>query len=165
MRTALDLSPFRRATVGFDRLFDLLESDSWVASDNYPPFDLEQDSKDHYLITLAVAGFTPDEIEVVAQQNLLIVSGRKAEQEDKSYIHRGIAARSFEQRFVLGDYVQVKGADMKEGLLTIELEREIPEEMKAKKIEIGSGSALQAQLTDQQGAANQIQTEKERVAA
>jgi len=166
MRTNLDLTPFRRATVGFDRLFDLLESDSWLPGENYPPFDLEQEGDDHYRITLAVAGFSPDEIDVTAQQNLLIVSGRKGEQEDKTYIHRGIAARSFERRFVLGDYVQVKGADMKDGLLTIELEREIPEEMKPKKIEIGSGSGSRARLTDQQSSsANQNQAEQERAAA
>ena len=157
MRTNIDLTPFRRATVGFDRLFDMLENGaSLVGGENYPPFDLEQDGEDHYRITLAVAGFRPDEIDVTAQQNLLIVSGRKSEQENgRSYIHRGIAARSFERRFVLGDYVQVKGAEMKDGLLTLELAREVPEELKPKKIEIGSSSS-QARITDQQdGAANQ----------
>jgi molecular chaperone IbpA len=152
--------------VGFDRLFDLLENDSWVVGDNYPPFDVSQDGEDKYRITLAVAGFKPDEIDVTAQQNLLIVSGRKAEQDEGNYIHRGIAARSFERHFVLGDYVQVKGADMKDGLLTIELQREIPEEMKPKKIEIGSGSTSHARLTDQQGSKTANQNEAgERVAA
>lgn len=151
MRTNLDLSPFRRAMVGFDRLFELLESTPMLtANDNYPPFDLEQEGEDRYRITLAVAGFRPDEIDVTAQQNLLIVSGRKPEQDGRSYIHRGIAERSFERRFVLGDYVTVKGADMKDGLLTIKLEREIPEEMKPKKITIGSASDLQPRLADRQ---------------
>ena len=164
MRTNLDLAPFRRSTVGFDRLFDLLENGtSMMSGENYPPFDLEQDGEDRYRITLAVAGFRPDEIDVTAQQNLLIVSGRKAEQDDdRNYVHRGIAARSFERRFVLGDYVQVKGADMKDGLLSIELAREIPEEMKPKRIEIGSSSesGRQPRLTDRQESANQNEREK-----
>jgi molecular chaperone IbpA len=168
MRTSIDLSPFRRAAVGFDRLFDLLESGtSMIGGDNYPPFDLEQDGEDRYRITLAVAGFKPGEIDVTAQQNLLIVSGRKAEQDtDRNYVHRGIAARSFERRFVLGDYVQVKGADMNDGLLTIELAREVPEELKPKKIEIGSSSdsGRQPRLTGrQESTANE--NEREQVAA
>lgn len=164
MRTALDLTPFRRSAVGFDRLFDLLENGtSMMASDNYPPFDLRSDGEDRYRITLAVAGFKPDEIDVTAQQNLLIVSGRKAEQEDDgNFIHRGIAARSFERRFALGDYVQVKSAEMKDGLLSIELAREIPDEMKPKRIEIGSSSAKRSQsrLTDRQDSANRNEREK-----
>lgn len=166
MRANLDLAPFRRSTVGFDRLFDLLENGtSTISGENYPPFDLEQDGEDRFRITLAVAGFRADEIDVIAQQNLLIVSGRKADQDDgRNYVHRGIAARSFERRFALGDYVQVKGADMKDGLLSIELEREIPEAMKPKKIEIGSASANEprARLSDQQSA---NQNERETAAA
>jgi len=164
MRTSLDLTPFRRATVGFDRLFDLLESGtSMIGGENYPPFDLEQDGEDHYRITLAVAGFKPDEIDVTAQQNLLIVSGRKAEQDERNYVHRGIAARSFERRFVLGDYVKVNSADLKDGLLSIELVREVPEEMRPKKIAIGGAS--QARLTSQPGEGAANHNEKERVAA
>lgn len=139
MRNNFDFSPFRRSTVGFDRLFDLLENGAYFpAGENFPPFDLEQDGDDHYRITLAVAGFGRDEIDVTAQQNLLIVSGRKAEDGEHSYVHRGIAARSFERRFALGDYVQVKSAELKDGLLSIDLVREIPEEMKPRRIEIGS---------------------------
>ena len=136
MRTNFDLSGFRRSTIGFDRLFDLLESS---AADGYPPFDLEYDDADSYRITLAVAGFKPQEIEVTAQQNLLIVSGRKAddEQNDGRYLHRGIARRGFERRFELADFVQVKSADMKDGLLTIDLAREVPEAMRPRRIEIG----------------------------
>ena len=161
MRTNVDLTPFRRSTVGFDRLFDLLESgQSPFGGETYPPFDLTSDGEDRYRITLAVAGFKPEEVDITAQQNLLIVSGRKAEQDDKGYIHHGIATRSFERRFVLGDYVQVKNAEMKDGLLNIELVREIPEEMKPKKIEIGSGSS-RARITDQsEAAANQNRTDK-----
>ena len=139
MRTSIDLAPFRRSAVGFDRLFDLLESGpSLLGSETYPPFDLMSDGEDRYRITLAVAGFTPQEIDITAQHNLLIVSGRKESQDERGYIHRGIAARSFERRFALGDYVQVRGAELKDGLLTIELVREVPEEMKPRKIAIGS---------------------------
>ncbi|HET7710217.1 MAG TPA: Hsp20 family protein [Sphingomicrobium sp.] len=161
MRTHIDLTPFRRSTVGFDRLFDLLESGpSFLGGETYPPFDLTSDGEDHYRITLAVAGFKPDEVDVTAQQNLLIVTGRKAEQNDADYIHRGIAARSFERRFVLGDYVQVTNADMKDGLLSIELMREIPEAMKPRKIAIGRGQS-QAQLTDRaETPANQNQADQ-----
>jgi molecular chaperone IbpA len=164
MRTNFDLSPFRRATVGFDRLFDMLEDGiTSQSADNYPPFDLEQQGNDRYRITLAVAGFRPDEIDVTAQQNLLIVCGKKSEQNDRSYVHRGIAARSFERRFVLGDYVQVRGADLRDGLLSIELAREIPEEMKPRRIEI-RGSDGQSQLSDQRDSAVN-ENQEERVAA
>jgi molecular chaperone IbpA len=162
MRTSLDLTPFRRASVGFDRLFDMLESGTSFGGETYPPFDLEQDGQDHYRISLAVAGFKPEEIDITAQQNLLIVSGQKKDEnrDEGSYIYRGIATRSFERRFVLGDYVKVKNADLKDGLLTIELVRDVPEEMKPRKIEI-RGASKQARLTDQQGAvANQNRTEK-----
>jgi molecular chaperone IbpA len=164
MRTNIDLTPFRRATVGFDRLFDMLENGlSGQSAENYPPFDLEQQGEDSYRITLAVAGFGADEIDITTQQNLLIVSGRKDDRDQRHYIHRGIAARSFERRFVLGDYVQVRSADLRDGLLSIELVREIPEEMKPRKIEIGGGRS-QSQLADQrEPAANQ--NEKERIAA
>jgi molecular chaperone IbpA len=144
-----DFTPFRRSTVGFDRLFDMLESaGGWSQAENYPPFDLERTGDDSYRITLAVAGFRPDEIDVTAQQNLLIVAGRKSGEDQGEYIHRGIASRAFERRFGLADYVQVKGAGLKDGMLSIELAREIPEEMKPRKIEIGGGSS-QAQVSDQ----------------
>ena len=162
MRTSLDLSPFRRSAVGFDRLFDMLENGAFLGGENYPPFDLVQQGDDQYRITLAVAGFEPDEIDITSQQNLLIVSGEKKDEgrDEGSYIYRGIAARSFERRFVLGDYVKVDRADLKDGLLTIELRREVPEEMKPKKIAIGGASA-QARLTDRQGtSANVNQAEK-----
>jgi molecular chaperone IbpA len=141
MRTNFDFTPFRRSTVGFDRLFDMLEnSGSGQPGENYPPFDLEQRGEDEYRITLAVAGFRRDEIDIVAQQNLLIVSGRKREDSERQYIHRGIATRAFERRFALGDYVQVRGAEMRDGMLEIDLVREIPEAMKPRKVEIGSSA-------------------------
>jgi len=142
MRSAFDFAPFRRSTVGFDRLFDLLENSATSQSqDNYPPFDLVRIDDNHFRINIAVAGFKPDEIDVTAQQNLLIVSGKKTEDEGNGYIHRGIANRSFERRFGLADHVKVKAADLKDGLLSIDLVREIPEEMKPRKIKIGGDSA------------------------
>lgn len=149
MRSAFDFAPFRRSTVGFDRLFDMLENSSLGQGqqENYPPFDLIKKGDNDYCIELAVAGFKPDEIDITAQQNVLIVSGRKndeSEEKGSNYIYRGIATRSFERRFALADHIQVKGADMKDGLLSIELVREIPEAMKPKKINIG-GSKGQPQ--------------------
>ena len=147
MRTNFDFSPFRRSTVGFDRLFDMLESGNGSQADNYPPFDLEKVSDDEYRITLAVAGFRPDEIDITAQQNLLIVSGRRREDDDRQYIHRGIATRAFERRFGLADYVQVKKADLSDGILAIDLVREIPEEMKPRKVSIeGAGERPQQRI-------------------
>ena len=143
MRTNIDFTPYRHSTVGFDRLFDLLESvSSGQLSDNYPPFDLVQEGEDRYRITLALAGFRPDEVDVTAQQNLLIVSGRKQDEDGKRYIHRGIATRAFERRFGLADHVQVRGAELRDGILSIELEREIPEAMKPRRIEIGGADAV-----------------------
>ena len=142
MRNSFDFTPFRRSTVGFDRLFDMIESARADISDTYPPFNLEKDGEEGYRITLAVAGFRPDEIDIVAQQNLLIVTGRKEEKDgdDDRYLHRGISARAFERRFQLADYIQVRSADFDNGLLSISLEREIPEAMKPRKIEIGAGN-------------------------
>jgi molecular chaperone IbpA len=144
MRSAFDFSPFRRSTVGFDRLFDMLENSNMSQTqENYPPFDLIKKGENDYTIQLAVAGFKPDEIDITAQQNVLLVSGRKSEENEEKgddFIYRGIANRSFERRFALADHIQVKGADLKDGLLSIELVREIPEAMKPRKIDIGGSS-------------------------
>jgi molecular chaperone IbpA len=141
MRSAFDFAPFRRSTVGFDRLFDMLENSTvGGAQENYPPFDLIKLGDNDYRIELAVAGFKPDEIDIIAQQNVLVVSGRKKDEDEQkgdNYVYRGIANRSFERRFALADHIQVRGADMKDGLLSIELRREIPEAMKPRKISIG----------------------------
>ena len=140
MRSAFDFSPFRRSTVGFDRLFDLLENSAvGQTTENYPPFDLVQLDDNRYRISLAVAGFSRGEIDITAQQNLLIVSGRKGDESDSGFIHRGIATRSFERRFGLADHVQVESADLKDGLLSIDLVREIPEAMRPRKISLGGG--------------------------
>jgi molecular chaperone IbpA len=142
MRTNFDFTPFRRSTVGFDRLFDMLENGlNPQATETYPPFDLVQEDDDRYRIDIAVAGFHPGEIEVTSHQHMLTVSGRKSGNEDRRYIHRGIAARSFERRFALADYVHVDKAELNDGLLSIELVREIPEEMKPRRIEISSSSS------------------------
>jgi molecular chaperone IbpA len=137
-----DFTPFRRSTIGFDRLFDLLETSARQAgSENYPPFNLERLAEDRYRITLAVAGFKPDEIDITAQQNLLVIAGKRTEGEDQqgSFLHLGIANRSFERRFELADFVRVENADLADGLLTITLVREVPEAMKPKKITVGGG--------------------------
>lgn len=140
----IDLTPFRRSTIGFDRLFDMLEATArQSSSENYPPFNLERISDDRYRITIAVAGFKADEIEIVAQQNLLQVAGKKGETQDNNaaqMLHLGIANRGFERRFELADFVRVESADLTDGLLVIELVREVPEAMKPKKIAIGGGT-------------------------
>ena len=138
---SFDFAPYRRSTVGFDRLFDYLENSRAEQADNYPPFDIEKLSDDRYVITLAVAGFSKNDIDVTACQNLLTVTGRKAEgrNRDGNFLHMGIATRAFERRFELADFVQVASAEMKDGLLSIELVRVIPDAMKPRKIDIGSG--------------------------
>lgn len=148
MRTNFDFAPYRRSTVGFDRLFDLLETGMrGDGLDGYPPFDLARDGEDGYRITVAVAGFRPDEIEVVAQQNLLTITGKRAEDQDRGeYLHRGIAARPFERRFQLADFIEVKSASFENGLLTIALQRVVPEAMKPRKIEIGGGASTPERL-------------------
>ena len=128
MRNAFDFSPYRRSTVGFDRLFDFLENDTRAEQDNHPPFDIEKLADDQYRITLAVAGFKQKEIDITARQNLLVITGRKAEgrNRDGNYLHMGIATRAFERRFELADFVRVESADLRDGLLSLELVREIP---------------------------------------
>jgi molecular chaperone IbpA len=143
MKTGFDFTPYRRSTVGFDRLFDFLENSSRAEQDNYPPFDIEKLADDHYRITLAVAGFKSNELDITARQNLLVVTGRKTESRnrDGNFLHMGIATRAFERRFELADFVRVDGADLRDGLLAIELVREIPEAMKPRKIDIGAGAS------------------------
>jgi molecular chaperone IbpA len=138
MRTNFDFAPYRRSTVGFDRLFDLLETGLRAdTADGYPPFDILKEGEDSYRITLAVAGFRPDDIEIVAHQNQLTVTGKRAENDNGEYLHRGIAARPFERRFQLADFIEVGAAEFANGLLSIALKRVVPEAMKPRKIEIG----------------------------
>jgi molecular chaperone IbpA len=139
MRT-FDPTPLWRSTVGFDRLFNLLdESARWTGEDNYPPYNIERTGEDHYWISLALAGFTPDEVTITAEQNVLTVEGHKSEKTDHQYLYRGISARPFRRVFNLADYVEVKGASFEGGLLKIELVREVPEAMKPRRIAINGG--------------------------
>ncbi|HEX7781350.1 MAG TPA: Hsp20 family protein [Sphingobium sp.] len=140
-----DLTPYRRSTVGFDRLFDLIENSRAAQGDNYPPFNIERISDDRYRVTLAVAGFRTEELDITAQQNLLQVTGRKEETsgaDRAKFLHVGIANRSFERRFELADFVRVDTAGLSDGLLTIELVREVPDAMKPKKIAINGGQVV-----------------------
>ncbi len=144
--TRLDFTPYRRSTVGFDRLFDLLENNARSAGggENYPPFNIERRGEDAYRITLAVAGFRPQDLDITAQQNLLVIQGRKRDEEPSgSMLHVGIANRGFERRFELADFVRVSNADLADGLLVIDLVREVPDAMKPRKIAIGGQAALE----------------------
>ncbi len=137
---SFDFSPLYRSTVGFDRLFDMLDQATRVETmTNWPPYNIEKMGDDQYRITMAVAGFSPDEIELTQHGTALLVTGHKGSEEDKQYLHRGIATRAFKQTFNLADHVKVVGANLENGLLTIELQREVPEALKPRKIEIGGG--------------------------
>jgi molecular chaperone IbpA len=145
MRT-LNVDPFWRTSIGFDRLFDLMdESLRFEPEDHYPPCNIVRTGENTYRISLAVAGFKPEQVSVTVNQNMLIVAAaanEKHEQDKGEYLYRGIAGRSFERRFNLADYVVVKSASLDDGLLQIELERELPEEMKARRIESQTGKAV-----------------------
>ena len=150
-----DTTPYRRSTVGFDRLFDLMERQARNAGgDNYPPFNIERRDEDEYRITLAVAGFRSEDLDITAQQNLLVIQGRKRDdQGEGEMLHVGIANRGFERRFDLADYVRVDNADLKDGMLVIDLVREVPEAMKPKKIAIGGQQKLEIVKDDDDSAA------------
>jgi molecular chaperone IbpA len=153
-----DFTPYRRSTVGFDRVFDLLENQARLnAGDNYPPFNISRRGEDNYRITLAIAGFRPQDIDITAQQNLLVVQGRKRDEaEDGSeLIHVGIANRGFERRFELADFVRVERADLADGLLIIDLVREVPDAMKPRKIAVGGVGQLSAVLSSSDDDDNQ----------
>jgi molecular chaperone IbpA len=141
MRT-FDPTPLWRSTVGFDRLFDLIDSSlRETGDDNYPPYNIERTGEETYHVSLALAGFAPDEVTVTAAQNMLTVEGRKDDQGDHQYLYQGISGRPFRRQFSLADYVQVKGATFNDGLLRIDLVREVPEAMKPRRIAIKSGNA------------------------
>jgi molecular chaperone IbpA len=146
MRT-YDFAPLWRSSVGFDRLFDLINDTQRLdAQDNYPPYDIVRTGENAYRISVALAGFSSDEISITAQQNRLTVAGSKAEQKagptlEHEYLHQGISARPFERQFNLEDHVEVEGASFENGLLQIELARKIPEAMKPRRIEIGAAAS------------------------
>ena len=143
MRTTFDFSPLFRSSIGFDRLVNALEAASRVESiDNWPPYDIAKTDEDDYRITMAVAGFSQDELTITQEQNMLMVSGQKAGEDNGQYLHRGIAGRAFQRRFELADHVKVVGASLVNGLLKIDLKREVPEEMKPRRIEIAAGESL-----------------------
>ncbi len=138
MRTAFDFSPLYRSMIGVDHMVDLIESAMRGEGDgNYPPCDVEKIGEDAYRLSLAVAGFRPEDLELTAQPNLLVIAGHKShEDQGRVYLHRGIASRAFERRFRLADYVTVKSADYADGILSVELVREIPEALKPRRIDI-----------------------------
>jgi len=141
MRT-FDFSPLWRSTIGFDHLADLVDSSLRQATDDhYPPYNIERSGEDVYRITLALAGFAPEDIAVTAEQNTLAVEGKKAGRDEREYLYQGIAARPFRRVFSLADHVQVRQASFKDGLLLIDLVREIPEAMKPRRIAINGVSA------------------------
>lgn len=138
--TKFDLTPFHRATVGFDRVFDLLDRQfANSVSTTYPPYNIIKDGEDSYSIEIAVAGFREDELEITEKDSVLTVTGEQKRDENAegpTYLHKGISARNFTRTFTLGDHVEVKGAVVQNGLLVINLEREVPEAAKPKKIAI-----------------------------
>jgi molecular chaperone IbpA len=135
-----DFAPLYRSTVGFDRLAQLLDSVGGFDSEGYPPYNIERLADNEYRITMAVAGFNKDEFKIEVKEQTLVVSGQKQpEAKDRVFLHRGIAARSFERRFQLADHVEVSGADFKDGLLHIDLVRNVPERLKPRTISIGTG--------------------------
>ena len=151
MWTMFDFSPLIRSSVGFDRVFDLLETAARVQhADNWPSYDIVKTGDDQYTINMAVAGFSQDELTLTMQPNQLVVSGHKHDEKAGEYLHRGIAQRAFERRFELADYVNVVAANLDNGLLTIELKREIPEEMKPRRIEIQTAVESLEDRTQQQ---------------
>src|SRR5690606_14816602 len=146
MRSAFDFSPLFRSTVGFDRLPSLLEAVSRLdeATLGYPPYNIEKLDEESYRITMAVAGFTENDLSIELRENTLTVSGRQAHDDDsnKTYLHRGIAGRAFQRSFQIADHVKVTGAQLQNGLLNIDLVRELPEAMKPRQIRIETGPAL-----------------------
>ena len=140
-----DFSPLYRATVGFDQIADIFDRvlTSDVQSSSYPPYNIEKIDEDAYRISLAVAGFSEADLNIEVREKSLNISANKSEEEKKSYLHRGIATRSFERRFQLADHIHVTGANQSDGMLHIELKREVPEALKPRKIHISGGSSKQ----------------------
>ena len=150
----VDFSPLYRSTVGFDRLFTMLDTLAQPeGAQTYPPYNIERTGEDAYRITMAVAGFGEDEISIEAHRNVLTIKGEKSEAdkgETSEVLYRGIASRAFERRFQLADHVDVVGAELKNGLLHISLKRNIPEEMKPRKVAIANGGGKQAKQIEAQ---------------
>jgi molecular chaperone IbpA len=154
-----DFSPLFRSTIGFDRLFRLVDATSRVdgASPGYPPYNIEKTGEHAYRLTMAVAGFSPPELDVTVHENTLLVTGKAQTEEEKKngngYLHRGIARRAFERRFSLADHMKVTGAKLDNGMLHVDLVHEVPEAAKPRKIAIGTnGEPVQPQVTQQKAA-------------
>jgi molecular chaperone IbpA len=153
MRTTIDFASLWRSTVGFDHLADLLESTQRHArEENYPAYNIERSGEDHYRIWMAVAGFGANDITVTAEQNALSIEGRKPDASAREYLYQGIAVRPFRRVFELADYVQVKHASFQDGLLVIDLVREVPAAMKPRRIEIGAGTSPSPQVEQKNAA-------------
>ena len=145
-----DFSPLYRATVGFDQIVDMFDSvmTSDIQTSGYPPYNIEKIDEDAYRISIAVAGFSEADLNVEVRENSLIISAGKSEEEKKNYLHRGIASRSFKRQFQLADHVQVTGANHSDGMLHIELKREVPEALKPRQIQISRGSSILSNAKD-----------------
>ena len=145
-----DFTPLYRATVGFDQIADMVDRvlTSDVQTSSYPPYNIEKIDKDAYLISIAVAGFSEADLSVEVKENSLIISAGKSDEEKKNYLHRGIASRSFKQQFQLADHVQVTGANHSDGMLHVELKREVPEALKPRQIPISRGSSILSNTKD-----------------
>ena len=150
MRT-FDFAPLHRATIGFDQIADMMDRvlTNDGAQPSYPPYNIEKTDVDTYRISVAVAGFSENDLTVEVKENSLVVSGKKAaEDKERTYLHRGIATRAFERRFALADHVRVTGASHENGMLNIELKREVPEALKPRRIEISSANAIEKDVVD-----------------
>ncbi|WP_170755342.1 Hsp20 family protein [Ruegeria lacuscaerulensis] len=148
---SFDFAPLHRATIGFDQIADMMDRvlTNDVAQPSYPPYNIEKTDADTYRISVAVAGFAEADLSVEVKENALIVAGKKAAgDKDRSYLHRGIATRAFERRFALADHVRVTGASHENGMLNIDLKREVPEALKPRRIQISSGQAIQKDVVD-----------------
>ena len=138
----IDFSPLYRSTVGFERMLNLLDSTPGFDAAGYPPYNIERLGENEYRVTMAVAGFGESELKVDVKEQFLSIRGeKKAEDKERRFLHRGIGTRTFERRFQLADHVEVKGADLKDGLLHIDLVRNVPEKLKARTIAISNGKA------------------------
>mmetsp|Transcript_23356 Transcript_23356/g.26331 ORF Transcript_23356/g.26331 Transcript_23356/m.26331 type:complete len:153 (+) Transcript_23356:84-542(+) len=141
---SFDFAPLHRATIGFDQIADLMDRalSTDVAQPSYPPYNIEKTAADAYRISIAVAGFSEEDLSVEVKENALVVSAKKSDDDsDRTYLHRGIATRAFERRFTLADHVRVTGASHSDGMLHIDLHREVPEALKPRRIEIASTKA------------------------
>ena len=145
-----DLSPLYRATVGFDQIADLMDRvlTNDVSRESYPPYNIEKTDEDGWRISIAVAGFSDEDLTVEVRENALIVAAKKANEEERTYLHRGIATRAFERRFHLADHVRVTNASHEHGMLHIDLVREVPEALKPRRIEIASSKDLDGKLIE-----------------